>query len=181
MTPNQLPPLPRPKFTETIRGVPCLTVTEHEHMMHAYALAAIAQQAQMAEQCGIAGMLKTTCPYCEQGFAFDCPTCSGHGLIGGHMPDGSGHGEPCPACNAPQVPAPVDELEVWLPIESAPKDGTRLILWWGGKPVFAGWLDNSQCKHPWAGWQTPSLTPRPQGEPTHYMLLPSAPQTKDQP
>lgn len=81
---------------------------------------------------------------------------------------------------APQ-PAPVDEREVWLPIESAPKDGTRLILWWGGKPVFAGWLDNSQCKHPWAGWQTPSLTPRPQGEPTHYMLLPPAPQTKGQP
>lgn len=76
---------------------------------------------------------------------------------------------------APQVPAPVD---AWMPIDSAPKDGQRLILWWGGKPVLAGWLDNSQCKHPWAGWQTPSLTPRPQGEPTHYMPLPPAPQTK---
>lgn len=75
-------------------------------------------------------------------------------------------------------PAPVDERDAWLPIESAPKDGRRLILWWGGKPVLAGWLDNSQCKHPWAGWQTPSLTPRPQGEPTHYMSLPPAPQTK---
>lgn len=39
-----------------------------------------------------------------------CLTCSGHGLIGGHMPDGSGHGEPCPDCNAPPVPEPVDEL-----------------------------------------------------------------------
>ena len=78
-----------------------------------------------------------------------------------------------------QSPAP--QAGGWLPIESAPKDGTRLILWWGGKPVFAGWLDNSQCKHPWAGWQTPSLTPRPQGEPTHYMPPPPAPQTKGQP
>ena len=33
--------------------------------------------------------------------AVKCLTCSGHGLIGGHMPDGSGHGEPCPDCNAP--------------------------------------------------------------------------------
>ena len=40
---NQLPPLPTPKFTETIRGVPCITVTEHEHLMRAYALQARAQ------------------------------------------------------------------------------------------------------------------------------------------
>ena len=85
----------------------------------------------------------------------------------------------CDPPNTPQSPqVPVDEREAWLPIETAPKDGTRLILWWGGKPVLAGWLDNSQRKHPWAGWQTPSLTPRPQGEPTHYMPLPPAPQTK---
>jgi hypothetical protein len=43
MTNNQLPPLPVPKFTETIRGVPCITVTEHEHLMRAYALQARAQ------------------------------------------------------------------------------------------------------------------------------------------
>lgn len=40
---NQLPPLPTPKFTETIRGVPCITVTEHEHLIRAYALQARAQ------------------------------------------------------------------------------------------------------------------------------------------
>lgn len=38
MKTNQLPPLPTPKFTETIRGVPCITVTEHEHLIRAYAL-----------------------------------------------------------------------------------------------------------------------------------------------
>lgn len=40
---NQLPPLPTPKFTETIRGVPCITLTEHEHLMRAYDLQARAQ------------------------------------------------------------------------------------------------------------------------------------------
>ena len=40
---NQLPPLPTPKFTETIRGVPCITLTEHEHLMRTYALQARAQ------------------------------------------------------------------------------------------------------------------------------------------
>ena len=39
---NQLPPLPTPKFTEMIRGVPCITVTEHEHLMRAYALQILA-------------------------------------------------------------------------------------------------------------------------------------------
>ena len=43
MKTNQLPPLPTPKFTETIRGVPCIPVTEHEHLMRAYALQARAQ------------------------------------------------------------------------------------------------------------------------------------------
>ena len=37
---TQLPAMPRPKFTAMIRGVPCITVTEHEHLMRAYALQA---------------------------------------------------------------------------------------------------------------------------------------------
>lgn len=43
MLKNKLPPLPKPKFTKTIRGVLCLTVTEHEHLMHVYAISAVAQ------------------------------------------------------------------------------------------------------------------------------------------
>ena len=46
MNDKPLPPLPIPKFTETIRGVPCITVTEHEHLMRTYALQARAQAAQ---------------------------------------------------------------------------------------------------------------------------------------
>lgn len=38
-----------------------------------------------------------------------CLTCNGHGLIGGHMQDGSGYGEPCPDCNAPE-PVQAGEL-----------------------------------------------------------------------
>ena len=50
---NQLPPLPTPKFTETIRGVPCITVTEHEHLMRSYALQASAQvQGEVCPTCG---------------------------------------------------------------------------------------------------------------------------------
>lgn len=43
MNNKQLPPLPTPKFTKTIRGVPCITVTEHEYLMRAYAMQARAQ------------------------------------------------------------------------------------------------------------------------------------------
>lgn len=49
MKTNQLPPLPTPKFTETIRGVPCITVTEHEHLIRAYAQQAIAKATQTAD------------------------------------------------------------------------------------------------------------------------------------
>lgn len=152
-----------------------------------YALAAIAGQVRPAEQCGIAGMLKTTCPYCEQGFTFDCPTCSGHGLVGGHIPDGSGHGEPCPDCNAPQVPAPVGERELWLPIESAPKDGRRIFATGPnfGDPEL-GW---HQCSAKWfngawmesSDWSAASELQYL----THYIPTPPdpqpAPQTKGQP
>ena len=48
----------------------------------------------------------------------------------------------------------------WRPIESAPKDGTKFLAWWGpevGKPVITYWLDNSNTRTPWAGWRVPSM------------------------
>lgn len=40
-----------------------------------------------------------------------CVTCDGHGLIGGHTPDGSGHGEPCPECNSePAQPVELPDM-----------------------------------------------------------------------
>lgn len=190
MTPNQLPPLPEPDThcfdDDTGKDVWSYSADQ----MHAYALTALAQQAQepwgwaIEDKHGVAQAIR---PARKEFFgciqAAEPFTVEDVEKMGREWPGLAPHRivKLYATPPAPQVPAPVDEREVWLPIESAPKDGTRLILWWGGKPVFAGWLDNSQCKHPWAGWQTPSLTPRPQGEPTHYMLLPSAPQTKDQP
>ena len=52
MTTDTLPELPTPKYTETIRGVPCITLTEHEHLMRAYALQAItkATQAEVTDE-----------------------------------------------------------------------------------------------------------------------------------
>jgi hypothetical protein len=75
MTDKQLPPLPTLLYTRVVDGIPCISVSEHEHLMRTYALQAI-QQAEAphtatAIACGIPGMAKTTCPYCEQGFAFE--------------------------------------------------------------------------------------------------------------
>lgn len=177
MTPNQLPPLPE---IDPVLGHPehhmKWTPTEIKWIQKYatdYALAALAQHAQE--------------PVADERKAFESCTLMEGSLFKRRAddPDKYWDGnvqddwELWQARAALQSPAP--QAGGWLPIESAPKDGTRLILWWGGKPVFAGWLDNSQCKHPWAGWQTPSLTPRPQGEPTHYMPPPPAPQTKGQP
>lgn len=39
-----------------------------------------------------------------------CLTCNGHGLIGGHMQDGSGYGEGCPDCNP--EPSHADPIEI---------------------------------------------------------------------
>ena len=61
----------------------------------------------------------------------------------------------------------------WLPIDSAPKDGTRVILSWGGKSITGFYLDNSKTATPWAGWRTESLVPQPTGKPTHWQPFPA--------
>lgn len=64
----------------------------------------------------------------------------------------------------------------WQPIETAPKDGTRIILWWGDLSVFGWWLDNTNTRTPWAGWRAPSLVTVPYGcKPTHWMPMPTGP------
>jgi len=82
-----------------------------------------------------------------------------------------------PVYAAPQaVPA-------WLPIESAPKDGSEFLAWWddGKGSKHRGvrtthYLDNSKTRTPWAGWIGPSMAVVHIGlKPTHWMPLPAAP------
>ncbi len=82
------------------------------------------------------------------------------------------------AAASPSVPAPA--ISEWQPIETAPKDGTPILLAWGGKTRLGKWLDNSKSPiMPWAGWRTPSNETSPRGEPAHWMPLP-APPAKDE-
>jgi hypothetical protein len=63
----------------------------------------------------------------------------------------------------------------WQPMETAPKDGTRIILAWGGRSVVGYWLDNSASKQPWAGWKAPSMEVWPTGQPTDWQPMPTPP------
>lgn len=63
----------------------------------------------------------------------------------------------------------------WQPIETAPRDGSKIILWWGGYSRYGSYLDNSHTSVPWAGWTVPSLEVRPTGAPTLWMPMPKGP------
>ena len=41
----------------------------------------------------------------------------------------------------------------WRPIETAPKDGTRILLAYKGGIQQGYWLDNSDKQWPWSGWK----------------------------
>lgn len=60
----------------------------------------------------------------------------------------------------------------WQSIETAPKDGTRVILSWGGKSINGFYLDNSKTPVPWEGWRVESMVPHPPGTPTHWQPFP---------
>lgn len=60
----------------------------------------------------------------------------------------------------------------WQPLDTAPKDGTRVILSWGGKAINGFFLDNSRCSTPWAGWRVESMVAQPAGQPTHWQPFP---------
>lgn len=66
----------------------------------------------------------------------------------------------------------------WRPIESAPKDGKRVLLAWGGKVEQAFYLDNSNSPTPWKGWRVESGRLTPSGKPTHWRPLPTPPDSE---
>lgn len=74
---------------------------------------------------------------------------------------------PCPH----HVSTPPAQGE-WQPIETAPRDGTRVLLSWDGTRV-GYYLNNSTSSRPWEGWQVPSLEPWPKGQPIAWMPMPA--------
>jgi hypothetical protein len=61
----------------------------------------------------------------------------------------------------------------WQPIETAPKDGSNVLVIEAGNsvPVVAYW-DNDMDGGWWGYWQTEQLNPH---KPTHWMPLPAPP------
>ena len=58
----------------------------------------------------------------------------------------------------------------WQPIETAPKDGTEVLVSIYQRPTFASWLEH---RHAWVGRDQHSLT-----APTHWLPLPAPPTEK---
>jgi hypothetical protein len=70
--------------------------------------------------------------------------------------------------------------EEWQPIESAPKDGTRILFalpyvwcgyWRGSRPVG---MPDYRWDESWIGWTREAFEDRPLN-PTHWMPLPEPP------
>jgi len=84
--------------------------------------------------------------------AAKCATCNGHGLVGGHMQDGSGYGEGCPDCNPD--PAPAAEPE------AMPAD------WFAGMPeqyrTEAWRIASTRLRGGVPGWKLVPVEPTPE-------------------
>ncbi len=84
------------------------------------------------------------------------------------------------AWNAAPRPLPAAEQAAnpWRPIESAPEDGTHILLWWRTclTPVSGRWVDGGEGGH--GGWRGDGdmVIPTNQGDCTHWMPLPEPPE-----
>jgi hypothetical protein len=64
----------------------------------------------------------------------------------------------------------------WQPIETAPKDGTAVLLWLSGDAAFFDWMVVGSYDGDDAGWNDGITMFRL--EPTHWMPLPRPPSDK---
>jgi hypothetical protein len=71
--------------------------------------------------------------------------------------------------------------EQWQPIETAPKDGRKLLLWWAGMSRVGRCAGVGASRDGGDWWQVPSLECAPTGRPTHWMPLPAAPGATTEP
>lgn len=78
-------------------------------------------------------------------------------------------------CDTPVYAAPVAQ-QGWLPIESAPKDGTVFLGYRNGRIANASKVQRDDCEM-WAfGNQSAAVDVWPDILPTHWMPLPTAPE-----
>ncbi len=67
----------------------------------------------------------------------------------------------------------------WQPIETAPKDGTTILLNYSGmKAIRLGWWDDDRFAkkpHPFFAWPNCSKASARGNPPTHWMPLPEPP------
>ena len=76
-----------------------------------------------------------------------------------------------------------ESVNGWQPIATAPKDGSKVLVWsprYGGNPVIARWSDDRYAKKPIPRFQT---TDRAYGardlfDATHWQPLPAPPEAE---
>lgn len=72
-------------------------------------------------------------------------------------------------------------MSKWKPIETAPQDGTRILVWstiYGGKVVVARYDDDRFSRKPRPYWRIDAayaINDSRRNQPTHWMELPKPP------
>jgi hypothetical protein len=89
-----------------------------------------------------------------------------------------------PRCSYCGHPSPAEEArDAWRPIETAPRDGTAILAWFGQRTGYASRQDVVPVS--WCGWgggvwqNATSGHNMPNMEPTHWMPLPPPPMQKE--
>ena len=68
------------------------------------------------------------------------------------------------------LPEMEERMSGWMPISTAPKDGTWILTWDGYAPDVLRWIENTLGKNP--SWRDIEYFQR---KPTHWQPLPAPP------